>query len=255
MRELVPQSEFLTAQHLPGCHDWHNNAVMAVATISTDTDAIYPATGESIYDAFWRTLCCNRSVMNSYKPPIDDSSYLAWRRLLDMQQQRVDIDRRIRRMCKWQYRTLCTAIPMVIAGLTYLFRRQKLLFVALPFSIPPMIQFMSRTYDVGLKIALYNLAQNYAQQSAQTQIDQRDFENSHSQWTQKRQFGITAQGLMAWVPLAARVGDNVGMFAGCRVPFVMRRWIDGWKIVGDAYVHGVMDGEGEASEGEMLKIL
>lgn len=93
------------------------------------------------------------------------------------------------------------------------------------------------------------------QQATQAQIDQRDFENSHSAWTQGRQFGITASGLMGWVPLAARVGDNVGLFAGCRVPFVIRAFQEGYKIMGDAYVHGVTNGEGEASEGEMLKIL
>jgi hypothetical protein len=60
---------------------------------------------------------------------------------------------------------------------------------------------------------------------------------------------------MGWVPLTARVGDNIGLFAGCRMPFVIRAFQEGYKIVGDAYMHGVMNGEGEASEGEMLKIL
>jgi hypothetical protein len=36
---------------------------------------------------------------------------------------------------------------------------------------------------------------------------------------------------------------------------VLRRSERGYKIVGDAYLHGVMNGEGEKSEGEMLTIV
>lgn len=255
MRELVPQSEFLTSQHLPGLHDWYNNAVATVATTNTDSDAIYRATGESLYDAFWRTLCCNRSATNLSQPPDDDSSYSAWRRLLDLQQERFDLEEKSRRVATRQKRILCGAASFFVAGLTYHFRRQKLLFVALPFALPSLIQLISQGYDVGLQLVLHNLLREFVYQSTQMQIDQRDFENSHSQWTQGRQFGVTAQGLMGWFPTSARVGDNVGIFAGCRVPFAMRRWDQGWKVVGDAYVHGVMNGEGEASEGEMLRIL
>lgn len=254
MRQLVPQSEFLTSQHLPGVHSWHTDAITMVATTSTDPDAIYQATGESLYGAFWRTLCCNRSAMNPSKPPVDDSSYLAWRQLLNMQQERCEIEKKCRRVATRQKRLACGLTSLLVSALTYRFRRQKLLFIVLSFSLLPLIQLIDKGYEMGLRVVLFRLFQKYMQQSTQTQIDQRDFENSHSQWTQGRQFAVTEQGLMGWVPLAARVGDNVGLFAGCRVPFVMRAFREGYKIVGDTYMHGMMDGEGEASEGEMLPI-
>lgn len=144
---------------------------------------------------------------------------------------------------------------VIISALTYRFRRHKLLFVALPFSLPPLIRFIGMIFDATLKAMLSTLLQNFIPHSTQVQIDMCEFESSHSVWTQGRQFGLTAQDLMGWVPLAARVGDNVGLFAECRVPFVMRAFQEGYKIVGDAYVHGVINGKGEASEGDVLEIL
>ena len=74
-------------------------------------------------------------------------------------------------------------------------------------------------------------------------------------WMWGRQFAITEQGLIGLVPVAARVGDSVGFFAGCRIPHALRRRGEGYVLIGDSYLHGVMDGEGEKFETEMLKIM
>lgn len=254
MREVVPQSDFLHSQHLPSLLDWRTNAINTVARISVDTDGIYKATGEPLYEAFWRTLCCNRSGMDPLQAPVDHSSYIAWERFLDLQMERHKLDMKYRRICQWGRRLGCALTSIVISGLTYRFRRHKLLFVLFPFCLPSLIQFNNTTWDSALSALLLNLMTSYLQSSTQVQIEQRDFENSHSLWTQGRQLAITQLGLIGWVPLAARVGDNVGLFAGCRIPFVMRASLSGYKIVGDTYMHGVMNGEGESSEGEMLPI-
>jgi hypothetical protein len=255
MRQLVPQSEFLTFKHVPSYNKWHTDAIITVATTNASPDNIYQATSQSLYDAFWRTLCCNRSTTDVTEVPIDDSGYVAWRRLVDLQQECYDADITCRRVCQRHKRLVCGFTSVVVSALTYIFRRQKLLFVIVPFSLPPLIQLISKTYDTAQNILLSAVCQKYLQQSAQVQIDQRDFDATMSQWNKGRQFIVTASGLMGWAPLAASKGDNVGLFAGCRVPFVMRAFQEGYKIVGDAYVHGLMDGEGEASDGEMLKIL
>jgi hypothetical protein len=40
-------------------------------------------------------------------------------------------------------------------------------------------------------------------------------------------------------------GDAVAVLIGCQVPFVLRKSVGGrYKIVGEAYVDGIMDGEG-----------
>jgi hypothetical protein len=49
------------------------------------------------------------------------------------------------------------------------------------------------------------------------------------------------------IPDKARVGDDIAVFEGCPIPFVVRGYKDEKgsyvKIVGCAYVHGMMDGE------------
>jgi hypothetical protein len=98
-------------------------------------------------------------------------------------------------------------------------------------------------------------SRNWAALQTQLQIEQRDFESSHIAFIQGRQFGRTSLGFIGLVPVAAKVGDQVGLFAGCRVPYVLRRSGQGYGIVGDAYLHGVMNGEGEMSASEMLRIV
>ncbi|KAK7755418.1 hypothetical protein SLS62_002645 [Diatrype stigma] len=53
----------------------------------------------------------------------------------------------------------------------------------------------------------------------------------------------TRGGRMGTAPAAAKVGDRVAVLQGCSVPMVLRENGDGWVVVGECYVHGVMDGE------------
>lgn len=62
-----------------------------------------------------------------------------------------------------------------------------------------------------------------------------------------RRFGVTGRGYLAMVPPGAEEGDSLVILYGLYTPFVLRRVPgDGPKrfvMVGEAYVHGVMDGE------------
>lgn len=71
---------------------------------------------------------------------------------------------------------------------------------------------------------------------------QRGFESCFSQWSQGRNFSTTGRGHMGWIPTAAVTGDHIVIFRGCRVPFVVRPHEDGYKLLGDCYVHGFMEG-------------
>jgi hypothetical protein len=53
--------------------------------------------------------------------------------------------------------------------------------------------------------------------------------------TQAGYIGLAVQG--------AEVGDYVALFKGARMPFVIRSEPDGWRLVGNSYVHGVMHSE------------
>jgi hypothetical protein len=134
MRQAVPQSEFLTFQHLPSMVNWYKDATTTVVTTSTDPDNIYQATGESLYEAFWRTLCCNLSGTDEIKTPTDDSGYVGWRSLIDIQERRYNMEINYRRGCELGRRLTCGFTGIAISALTYYFRQHKLLFVALPLS-------------------------------------------------------------------------------------------------------------------------
>ena len=59
---------------------------------------------------------------------------------------------------------------------------------------------------------------------------------------------VKGQLLVGLVPANARKNDHICIVYGCSVPVVLRKLgppdtISHWKLVGDAYVHGIMDGE------------
>ncbi|KAH9222309.1 heterokaryon incompatibility protein-domain-containing protein [Leptodontidium sp. 2 PMI_412] len=58
-----------------------------------------------------------------------------------------------------------------------------------------------------------------------------------------RRFCVTKGGYMATTSYDTEHGDVVVMFDGFGTPFILRKLGDDWKLVGDCYVHGIMDGE------------
>jgi len=53
----------------------------------------------------------------------------------------------------------------------------------------------------------------------------------------------TFKGYMALAPASTREGDYVVLFEGGRLPLVVRKNEEYWTILGDCYVHGIMNGE------------
>ena len=65
----------------------------------------------------------------------------------------------------------------------------------------------------------------------------------------QRRFCSTKQGRIGLVPCATQKGDLVAIFMGADVPFVLRSFGAGtYELVGECYIHGVMNGE--ALQGE-----
>jgi hypothetical protein len=66
-------------------------------------------------------------------------------------------------------------------------------------------------------------------------------------------FAITTKGYFALVPPATEIGDQVGLFKGGKVPLIIRQKDDQWRLVGESYIHGIMQGEAfdEARCGEL----
>jgi hypothetical protein len=72
-----------------------------------------------------------------------------------------------------------------------------------------------------------------------------------------RVFGLTDRCYAGLFPSNTRYGDRICIFQGFRVPFVLRRGSEGcWILVGDAYVHGMMQGEmvGDGSRFQEIKM-
>ena len=59
----------------------------------------------------------------------------------------------------------------------------------------------------------------------------------------------TTKGYVGLGPFTAQAGDRVWLIGGTRVPFLLRKEtrevsdVEAWRLVGEAYIHGIMNGE------------
>lgn len=66
---------------------------------------------------------------------------------------------------------------------------------------------------------------------------------------QGRRICVTGEGRMGLVPTATERGDFFCLFSGASAPFVARKYAAGVVLLGDSYVHGLMQGQGFGKEG------
>ena len=73
-----------------------------------------------------------------------------------------------------------------------------------------------------------------------------DFQQIHAViglMNKNRRFCATIDGRIGLVPKSAAAGDVVCVLYGGRVPFVLRPCGKGYTLIGECYIHGLMDGE------------
>ena len=63
------------------------------------------------------------------------------------------------------------------------------------------------------------------------------------QWASGRSFAATSHSRLALVPKVAAAGDQLHVLPGGLKPFVLRPYGSGFRVLGEAYVHGIMHGE------------
>jgi hypothetical protein len=74
--------------------------------------------------------------------------------------------------------------------------------------------------------------------------DRVDYERSMGMLSYGRRTFGTSKGYLGLGPDSAQEGDWVCVIAGAAVPFILREESKGmWKLVGECYLHGIMDGE------------
>ena len=85
--------------------------------------------------------------------------------------------------------------------------------------------------------------------SAKQEIDTAHIDHAIRSATANRRFFLTKSGYMGIAPPSTLVDDKVYVFSGGRTPFIVRK-IDfdpgesfHYTLIGDCYLHGVMDGE------------
>jgi hypothetical protein len=66
--------------------------------------------------------------------------------------------------------------------------------------------------------------------------------------TSCRRMVRTRNGYIGLVPHLAKAGDWVVVLKGAKVPHVLRKRGADWELIGDAYVHGIMNGEAFTEE-------
>lgn len=69
------------------------------------------------------------------------------------------------------------------------------------------------------------------------------FEQAFGRFSLGRRFCVTEAGYMGWVPLYAKVGDELCIFRGNLIPFALRKSGDGYRLHGECYLYGLMNGE------------
>lgn len=71
----------------------------------------------------------------------------------------------------------------------------------------------------------------------------KSFELAYRQVTEGRRFFISLGGYMGIGPPGMRSGDSICVFLGGNVPWVVRQEGHEYELIGECYVHGIMDGE------------
>ena len=73
----------------------------------------------------------------------------------------------------------------------------------------------------------------------------RETQIAYKAAVRNRIFGVTAKRYMGLLPRGTQIGDLVCVFNGAPTPCVLRRRLDndGYLLLGECYVHGIMDGE------------
>jgi hypothetical protein len=99
-----------------------------------------------------------------------------------------------------------------------------------------------QTYSPRRKKGFYTLNNLRSRQPQKTLEELR---KSFLTAARNRRFAVTDKGYFALVPRGTRVGDSICVSERGHVPFVIRLGEagDGYELLGESYVHGIMQGE------------
>jgi hypothetical protein len=70
-----------------------------------------------------------------------------------------------------------------------------------------------------------------------------EYRKNANQVCHYRRFFVTENGRIGLGPVGAEVGDEVCILFAGEAPFVLRNKTGSHRLIGECYVHGIMDGE------------
>ncbi|KAH7346794.1 hypothetical protein BKA65DRAFT_585866 [Rhexocercosporidium sp. MPI-PUGE-AT-0058] len=83
---------------------------------------------------------------------------------------------------------------------------------------------------------------------------ERDFWHAIQFLYLSRRMMMTEKGYVGMAHAQSRVGDSIALLQGASVPIILRPCDGGYKVIGEAYVHGIMEGEfWRAQDGSTMK--
>jgi hypothetical protein len=217
---------------------------------------IFYPTGEDLFDAYWRTLVCNRDPDGNIPNAHFALSTECWRRMLRLYIEQHDERGEWRdhvdiRMWMIFFNFLYADIYISYGLWTRLWHQSSLAWIfAVLLWLTLNFVFLVLLFIIEMSVSIHDVQLLSALVQNSGPPEQCIFRSIAG-----RDFCITRNGYMGLVPLAADVGDWICAFRGCRVPFVIRAAVGGYRLIGDAYIHGMMDNEtGEQEESDCDKI-
>lgn len=195
--------------------DWEESAWALAASLKT-----YPTTGEDIFEVYWRTLIFNREALDKVPSQDFEWAFKNWNsnfaqskdesliELTDLLQQA--------RLRSEDDQPQTSILGRVQRFASAIFTETQLL--------PTKIKLV-------VKLDLLRRLMK----------DGATYEHAFFRYAPGRKLCTTSNGHLGWVPSAAQAGDVFCFFEDCKLPFVLRRCEGGYKLIGDGYLHGLME--------------
>ncbi|KAF5611714.1 heterokaryon incompatibility (het-6OR allele) [Fusarium subglutinans] len=219
----------------------------------------YKATGELTLEASWRTFTFGANI----DEPIDASelsaAFRAWLCWILFQYLRVwdasmTVDQRLVYLGQLtNFQSLVARDGDEAGDMLPSMEWVKQMLQKLGASDPPdsqlasIFSFMERTSSLGGFAEEFDLEWTsvVAKELADTFILASNYASLLGTYAGQRRVFLTDEGHIGLGFSSALEGDSVWVVSACPVPLVMRPRADGtYQIIGDSYVHGIMEGEG-----------
>lgn len=227
---------------------------------------IYP-TGETMKEALWRTLIANRTMLSGPAPPEFEKQYDNMKVHDNMLIFKAVILVALASIVAFPFfvfaiRSLPVLLHVgVLTGLWWLecmhvapavgyivllpVFRWLYLWVLVPLLVAMMWYLSLKVYPLASLEVLSRMGCSTAVQTASMPKDCAQYAIAMADTVNRHVLGVTQERLMGLMPLLTQEGDIVVLIHGCDVPYLVRPTkVQGlYRLVGEAYVHGVMNGE------------